>query len=102
MDTIIYTIADGDTLWNLAEQFGTTVNDIIRFNRIQNPDELRVGQIIRIPVIQVEIPRWYVVQNGDSVYQIAKRFDIPIDMVIEYNNLSNPDLIFPGQVLRLK
>lgn len=102
MDTIIYTIEDGDTLWNIAEQFGTTVNDIIQFNRIKNPDELRIGQRIRIPIIQIEIPRWYVVQSGDSVFQIARRFNIPMKTVIEYNNLANPELIFPGQVLRLK
>lgn len=44
-------------------------------------------------------PEVYVVQKGDSVYKIAKRYGTTMRAIILANNLTNPDLIYPGQVL---
>lgn len=44
-------------------------------------------------------PKTYVVKKGDSVYKIAQRFGTTMQAIILGNNLRNPDLIFPGQVL---
>jgi FOG: LysM repeat len=41
----------------------------------------------------------YTVQKGDTVYKIARRFGTTMNAIIQANNLSNPNLIFPGQVL---
>lgn len=44
-------------------------------------------------------PEVYVVQKGDSVYKIAKRFGTTMRAIILANNLRNPNLIYPGQLL---
>lgn len=44
-------------------------------------------------------PYAYVVVKGDSVYFIAQRFGTSMQAIILANNLTNPDLIFPGQIL---
>lgn len=44
-------------------------------------------------------PEVYVVKKGDSVYKIAQRYGTTMRSIILANNLRNPDLIFPGQVL---
>lgn len=44
-------------------------------------------------------PEVYVVQKGDSVYKIAKRYGTTMRSIILANNLRNPDLIYPGQIL---
>lgn len=44
-------------------------------------------------------PRVYVVKKGDSVYKIAKRFGTTMEAIIAENNLRNPELIYPGQIL---
>jgi hypothetical protein len=41
----------------------------------------------------------YVVKKGDSVYKIAKRFGTTMEAIISANNLRNPNLIYPGQIL---
>jgi len=41
----------------------------------------------------------YVVQWGDTVYGIARKFGLPPDAIIQANNLANPDYIYVGQVL---
>ena len=45
----IYSVDKGDTLWNIAKRFGSTVDDIVRTNGIENPDNIQIGQKIYIP-----------------------------------------------------
>lgn len=44
----------------------------------------------------------YVVQAGDALFIIARNFGTTVESIIELNNLENPDLIFPGQVLKVE
>ena len=48
--TINYTVQPGDTLWNIAQRFGTTVEAIVALNNIANPDVIYPGQVLVIPV----------------------------------------------------
>lgn len=41
----------------------------------------------------------YIVQPGDSLYSIARRFNTTIEAIVERNNISNPAFIYPGQIL---
>ena len=44
-----YTVRRGDTLWEIAQRFGTTVPALVRLNRLKNPDLIYVGDVLRIP-----------------------------------------------------
>ena len=46
---IIYVVRSGDTLWKIAKKYGSTVDDIVRVNGIENPDRINVGEKIYIP-----------------------------------------------------
>lgn len=48
MPSIVYTVREGDTLWNIAKAYGTTVNDIARYNGIVETDVIYPGQRLRI------------------------------------------------------
>ena len=63
MNPILYTIRPGDTLYNLAMQYGTTVQNIIDTNVALNPYNLRVGQQIYIYPNDVQIPSYWVSMN---------------------------------------
>ena len=45
----IYCINKGDTLWNLAKKYNTTIDEIMNINEIENQDELIAGKKIIIP-----------------------------------------------------
>ena len=105
MATVQYTVKPGDSLWKIAMEFDTTVNDIARYNGIVNPDDIAVGQVLRIYIPEqpsTEIPEWYIVMEGDTLYTIAKKFNTTVDQLVELNNLCNPDVIFPRRVLRIR
>ena len=46
---MLYIVKKGDTLWKIAKEFGSTVDDIARTNGIENPDVIQVGQKLYIP-----------------------------------------------------
>ena len=106
--TSTYTIQQGDTLGAIAKRFGTTVQEIVRINGLANADSIRVGQKLTIPSGSgspaVAAPtggqsRSYVVQRGDTLLSIARRFGLTVKQLQQANNISNPDRIYPGQTL---
>lgn len=103
MDYTLYTVMPGNTLWGIANYFGTTVEEIVRYNDIENPEFIIPGLVLKIPAkIPPDMPAVYIVRPGDSVWNIARRYAINATDIISYNNLLNPDAIYPGQKLRLK
>ncbi len=104
MDTILYTVQDGDTLYSIAQRFQTTVNNIARYNGIADPDVIYADQVLRIPVTRVPDDETdeYTVQSGDTLYKIARNYGVSVTDLINLNRLTHPDLIYPGQVLRIQ
>ncbi|MCL6589249.1 MAG: LysM peptidoglycan-binding domain-containing protein [Firmicutes bacterium] len=96
-----YTIAAGDTLFSLANRFGTTVDAILRANPGLDPNRLFIGQQICIPVPRPQpgCPGGfiYTVVAGDTLNSIAFRFGVSVDAIIRANPGINPDFIVIGQ-----
>lgn len=97
----IYVIKPGDTLWNIARTFNSSVADIVEANEIPEPSGLVVGQAIVIPIQGM----FYFVQPGDSLWLIGQRFGINYLELARINNI-NPNatlsvglrLYIPGRV----
>jgi len=99
----LYTVKRGDNLYQIANQFNTTVNAIKQLNNLTS-NNLSIGQILQIPTTTPETPdenqNEYIVQPGDTLYQIANRFNVSVNDLIEYNSLPTT-ILSPGQVLRI-
>ena len=98
LGTIIYFVQPGDSLFAIAYRFNTTVENILKFNRIPNPNLIFVGQRLVIPQSPPEAII-YTVRPGDTLYLIARRFGTQVDTIVMFNYLDNPNLIYPGQRL---
>jgi LysM repeat protein len=98
-----YEVQEGDTLFLIAKKYNTTVANILRVNPdIEDPDNIRVGMIINLPIFLAMTPdcfERYTVKTGDTLVKIAQRFDVSINQLVCYNNIRNSDLIFPGRIL---
>ena len=98
------TVAYGDTLSGLAKTFGTTVSEIVRMNRIANPNRIYPGNrlVLRVPAgTPVDACDTYTVVRGDTLSGIAGRLGVSQADLVRLNNIRNPNRIYPGQVLKL-
>ena len=78
---IIYTVKQGDTLENIANENGVTVEQILNTNFPPNPDNLVVGQKLVILVPEVE----YIVEEGDTLDSIAQKFNTSVIDILQKN-----------------
>ena len=97
-----YTVQAGDTLSGIASKYGTTYQELARINNIANPNVIYPGQVIKINGETVE--KTYTVKSGDTLSGIANKYGTTWQNI--YNNNrdiigSNPNLIKPGQVLKI-
>lgn len=124
-----YIVKEGDNLYNIALQFGVTIEAIAAANNIENPRLIYAGQLLTIPVNPMlmatttataspttavptestttetpsESPDIYVVQEGDNLFRIAERFGTTVQEILALNpNITTPSLIYADQQLRLR
>ncbi|MCH5249216.1 MAG: LysM peptidoglycan-binding domain-containing protein [Lachnospiraceae bacterium] len=94
-----YTVRSGDSLWLIAQRYGTTVDAIKRLNGLTS-DSLYIGQVLRIPTSASTSPSYfeYTVRSGDTLWILAQRYGTTVDAIKSLNGLTS-NLIYIGQVL---
>lgn len=100
----LYTIRAGDTLFSLAQRFNVTVDAVLRANPGIDPNNLRIGQEICIPAATLEIESRmecpgtiYTIRQGDSLYQLAIRYNTTVDRIMRFNPGIDPNNLQIGQ-----
>lgn len=91
-----YNVQKGDSLYSIAKKFNTTVDKIKELNNLTN-NILTVGQILKIPT-EEETEKIYTVKSGDTIYSIAKKNNINIELLKSANDLTS-NLLTVGQKL---
>ncbi len=111
---ITYTIKRGDTLWSIANEMGVNIGALSHWNNIHPEKRLIPGDRLKIRIGNIPIPvdkspkkkkgkeMIYVVKEGDTLWSIAKKFNITIADIKTWNRLIGGDRIHPSDQLKLR
>jgi len=88
-------VKDGDTIHKIAKSCNVDAQELITYNKLQPPYQLKTGSIIKIPNLQ------YQVQNKDSLYSIANLYKVSLQDLASINNIQPPYQIKAGDILKI-
>lgn len=100
-----YVVVPGDTLTQIAQRHGVSLEGMISVNPGIEPDWIYPGQVLNVPSVsvvttQVDVDRCKV-EAGDTLFGIAVQFGVNLNDLIALNRIENANLIYPGQILLL-
>ncbi len=103
-ETLTYRVRRGDTLWSIAQRYGTTPGAIAAASRIGVHSTLRIGQTLRVPgpvhSVSARPPadsgRVHTVRRGDSLWSIATLYRTTVEALCALNRISPRDTLYPG------
>jgi len=92
-----YMLEKGENLLNVANKFNTNVKVLQDINNIYCLDDVREGMEIVVPTESKDYFNYYVVEKGDSLYGIARKYNINPELLANINGLEGEDYIYPNQ-----
>ncbi|OZB91166.1 LysM peptidoglycan-binding domain-containing protein [Paenibacillus sp. XY044] len=105
----IHMVKSGDTLYELSKKYGVPLQKIIDANpQISDPNQLTVGQKVKIPAEPIQVPNndqiihKHVVKQGDSLWKLSKAWGVTLKDMIDANpQLKNPNALLVGEVVNI-
>lgn len=88
-----YEVENGDSLWDIAKEFNTTIEDLVDINNLESTTIQ--------PKQELVVNDFYVVEKGDTLSAIGKEFNVSVSKIKKWNDLDS-DLITVGQELEIK
>ena len=99
----VHLVVQGDSLSSIAEDFDVSVQTLMSYNGITDPNLIQAGDIILVPkeatLASVDSQTTDVVQQGDTLFSISQRFGVTVDAIMQANGLTDRDTVRVGQLL---
>ena len=92
-----YILKEGENLYTVADKYNTSVKIIQDLNNLYYLDDLREGMELVVPSETKNYFNYYMVEKGDNLYAIARKYNINPDLLANLNGLDNDDYIYPNQ-----
>ena len=92
-----YLIRQGDTLDSIAKKFNTQPSMIMDLNNMPFRDYYKEGREIIVPINKEKYFEYYTIKKGDTLYGIARQYNINPELLALLNGLNNSDYIYPNQ-----
>ncbi|MDF1546018.1 MAG: LysM peptidoglycan-binding domain-containing protein, partial [bacterium] len=99
--TTTHKVRAGDTLWDLARQYGTTTGKIRRLNGLGGSSRIYAGQVLKITGTSSKNYVVHKVRGGDTLSRIAQRYGTSTTRIMANNGLTNPDQLYIGAELKI-
>jgi murein DD-endopeptidase MepM/ murein hydrolase activator NlpD len=100
----LHVVQRGENLYRIAVQYGLTIDDLARFNNLVNPNNLKVGERLLIPlepVPEIQPPTEHTVQPGETLKTIGDFYGVELESLVQLNGITNPNMLYVGQVLTI-
>ncbi len=94
-----YRVTRGDTLSSIAQKYNTSVKVLQDLNNLYYIDGLRENMELIVPKESKDYFNYYVVEKGDNLYAIARKYNINPELLASLNGLKNDDYIYPNQTI---
>ena len=95
----IYQVEYGDTIDIIASKTGSTPNTIKNINGFNGDGDLVVGSLIIVPKEENQAFQTYKIKQGDSIYSIARKYNVDPETLLLLNGLNKDEYIYPNQEL---
>lgn len=92
-----YRLKKDEDLYSVAKKYNTTVKTIQDINNLYYLDAIREDMEIIVPIESKDYFNYYVVEKGDSLYAISRRYNINPELLASINGLNMDDYIYPNQ-----
>ena len=103
--SVTHTVQPGETAGSIAQRYGITLAELKSWNHITNANKLLPGQVLLVNRPQTngaEIYTEYLVKNGDSLWEIARRHGVSVQQLQSWNGLDNSHALQPGERILIK
>ena len=97
---IIYKIKKGDTLSEIAKEYGTTVSTLASINNIKDVDKIYAGNTLKIPTNNSSYIE-YTIKKGDTLSEIAKEHGTTVKKLQSINSIKNANKIYAGDTIKI-
>ncbi len=95
----IYNVVVGDTWDSIENMFGVLKDDILKLNGLSEDAVVMPGMQLVVPKKKKGNYLYYTVKKGDSIYSIAKEYDVDYKLILLLNGLDEGDYIYPNETL---
>ena len=92
-----YILEEGENLDTICNTLHLDKKMVMELNNITNEDELRSGRQIKVPVSDPSYYNTYTIERGDTLYGIARKYNINPELLASMNGLNMDDYIYPNQ-----
>jgi LysM repeat protein len=106
-EEIVHVIKKGDTIYSIARTYGTSFQEIMSYNKINDERTIQIGAKIRIPgTVTINNPTKqaygeYKVEKNDTLYALARRYDIPLAELLDLNGFAPDYVLKAGEKIRV-
>lgn len=112
-EDVIHIIEKGDTIYSISKKYNTPVDSILKKNNLSDPSKIKIGQKLIIPAASSakndkktntktnSEELTHVIQKGDTLYALAKKFGVKFSDILKLNGLSEKTPLKIGQILKI-
>lgn len=96
----IHIVRRGESLWSIAQKYGTSIQTIVGINGLVSEAKIVPGLALYLPDDELFI-RIYIIKAGDTLWRIASRFNTTVQRIIQENPGVDPIRLLIGQKIRI-